>query len=181
MSSTPPSTCSQIAHTAPPSSPAHSPTLPATTTSPSRTWTSPLFARTARGKASNEPGGLPHVPGGDGRAEHRHGARPYRCLPNPSPVTRRREVLPMTTTDTDALKERIAAALTEHWRAKHTATGTPCSGCAAAVLPIVAEEVRKAKAEAWQEGVNFALPNAETTWYPQHNPYRATHYPEETP
>src|SRR5699024_9715767 len=52
---------------------------------------------------------------------------------------------------------------------------------AAAVLPIVAVEVRKAKAGAWQEGVNFALPNAETTWYPQHNPYRATHYPEETP
>src|SRR5699024_10130995 len=150
MSSTPPSTCSQIAHTARPSSPAHSPTLPATTSSPSRTWTSPLFASTATGKASNDPqrrdpGGLPHVPGGDGRAEHRHGARPYRCLPNPSPVTRRREVLPMTTTDTDALTERIAAALTEHWRAKHTATGTPCSGCAAAVLPIVAEEVRKAK------------------------------------
>src|SRR5699024_3415390 len=45
----------------------------------------------------------------------------------------------------------------------------------------VAEEVRKAKAEAWQEGVNFALPNAETTWYPQHNPYRATHYPEGDP
>ena len=47
---------------------------------------------------------------------------------------------------------------------------------AAAVLPIVAEEVRKAKAEAWQEGVNFALPNAETTWYPQHNPYRTTEH-----
>src|SRR5699024_8634901 len=96
MSSTPPSTCSQIAHTARPSSPAHSPTLPATTPSPSRTWTSPLFASTATGKASNDPqrrdpGGLPHVPGGDGRAEHRHGARPYRCLPNPSPVTRHRE------------------------------------------------------------------------------------------
>src|SRR5699024_482987 len=116
MSSTPPSTCSQIAHTALPSSPAHSPTLPATTTSPSRTWTSPLFASTATGKASNDPqrrdpGGLPHVPGGDGRAEHRHGARPYRRLPNPSPGTRCREVLPMTTTDTDALTERIARAL----------------------------------------------------------------------
>src|SRR5699024_1562077 len=53
-------------------------------------------------RRSNDPGGLPHVPGGDGRAEHRRGARPYRCLPNPSPGTRRREVLPMTTTDTDA-------------------------------------------------------------------------------
>ena len=45
----------------------------------------------------------------------------------------------------------------------------------------IARVRREAKAEAWQEGVNFALPNAETTWYPQHNPYRATHYPEETP
>ena len=33
---------------------------------------------------------------------------------------------------------------------------------------------RDAKAEGWQAGVNFALPNAETTWYPQHNPYRVT-------
>ena len=64
----------------------------------------------------------------------------------------------MTTTDTDALAERIAAALTEHWRAKHTATGTPCSGCTAAVLPIVAVEVRKAKAEALREAAQeFAL------------------------
>lgn len=60
----------------------------------------------------------------------------------------------MTTTDTDALTECIAAALTEHWRAKHTATGTPCSGCTAAVLPSVAEEVRKAKAEALREAAD---------------------------
>ena len=45
---------------------------------------------------------------------------------------------------------------------------------AAAVLPIVAEEVRKAKAEAWQEGVNFALPSKETYWISKHNPHRAT-------
>src|SRR5699024_9170089 len=62
MRSTPPSTCSQIAHTARPSSPAHSPTLPATTPSPSRTWTSPLFASTATGKASNDPQRRPHPP-----------------------------------------------------------------------------------------------------------------------
>src|SRR5699024_4278823 len=62
MSSTPPSTCSQIAHTALPSSPAHSPTLPATTASPSRTWTSPLFASTATGKASNDPQRRPPPP-----------------------------------------------------------------------------------------------------------------------
>src|SRR5699024_9608722 len=116
MSSTPPSTCSQIAHTALPSSPAHSPTLPATTTSPSRTWSSPLFASTATGKESNEPQrrdpcGLLHEPGGDGRAKHSHGARPYRCLPNPSSWSRRREILPMTTTDTDALTERIERAI----------------------------------------------------------------------
>ena len=47
---------------------------------------------------------------------------------------------------------------------------------AAAVLPLIDAEVRAAKIEAWQEGVNFALPNAETTWYPQHNPYRVTQY-----
>src|SRR5699024_4416141 len=124
---------------------------PATTTSPSRTWTSPLFASTATGKVSNDPGGLPHVPGGDGRAEHRHGARPYRCLPSPSPVTRRREVLPMTTTDTDALTERIARAIhlddlaageAEPWGADEYLTAWYRRN-AAAVLPIVAEEVRK--------------------------------------
>ena len=47
---------------------------------------------------------------------------------------------------------------------------------ATAVLPIIAAEVQAAKIEVWQEGVNFALPNAETTWYPQHNPYRTTEY-----
>lgn len=82
----------------------------------------------------------------------------------------------MTTTDTDALTERIARALRQ--ATENGADRT--EDYAAAVLPIVADEVRKAKAGAWQEGVNFALPNAETTWYPQHNPYRATHYPEET-
>src|SRR5699024_6598426 len=81
------------------------------------------------------------------------------------------------TTDTAALQERIEAALI-----RATDDGADrTEEYAAAVLPIVAEEVRKAKAEAWQEGVNFALPNAETTWYPQHNPYRATHYPEGDP
>src|SRR5699024_1612157 len=147
----------------------------ATTTSPSRTWTSPLFASTATGKASNDPqrrdpGGLPHVPGGDGRAEHRHGARPYRCLPNPSPVTRHREVLPMT--DTNPLWQRIEHALwgdtqvydARDRRGTEVGVHAPVYEVVAAVLPIVPEEVRKAKAGAWQEGVNFALPNAETTW-----------------
>src|SRR5699024_9969325 len=122
---------------------------------------------------------------GDERAEHSHRARPYRCLPNTSPRTRPGEVLPMTTTDTDALKERIARAIhLDDWQAGEADPRGANEYLtawyrrnAAAVLPIVAEEVRKAKAGAWQEGVNFALPNAETTWYPQHNPYRATHYP----
>src|SRR5699024_6118795 len=146
-------------------------------------------------KASNDPqrrdpGGLPHVPGGDGRAEHRHGARPYRRLPNPTPGTRRREVLPMTTTDTDALQERIAEKMRESLTHKYGAGSdleapratrdgmvSQMGGhidvphLAEEVMVVVAAEVRKAKAEAWQEGVNFALPNAETTWYPQHNPY----------
>lgn len=39
---------------------------------------------------------------------------------------------------------------------------------AAAVLPII----RKAQADAWQAGVNFALPRAETTHFARHNPYR---------
>ena len=33
---------------------------------------------------------------------------------------------------------------------------------------------RDAKAEAWQEGVNFALPGKETYWISKHNPHRAT-------
>ena len=97
----------------------------------------------------------------------------------------------MTTTDTDALTERIARELfytespeerhRDGWLSAYSEDRYLYRDLAAAVLPIVAEEVRKAKAGAWQEGVNFALPNAETTWYPQHNPYRDTHHPEETP
>ena len=52
------------------------------------------------------------------------------------------------TTDTDALTERIRAAM-------HDASPDilPCEQSrAAAVLPLVAVEVRKAKAEAWDEG-----------------------------
>ena len=106
----------------------------------------------------------------------------------------------MTTTDTDALQERIAEKMRESLTHKYGAGSdleapratrdgmvSQMGGhidvphLAEEVMGIVAAEVRKAKAGAWQEGVNFALPNAETTWYPQHNPYRATHYPEETP
>ena len=53
----------------------------------------------------------------------------------------------MTTTDTDALAERIARALRQE-----TDDGADrTEDYAAAVLPIVAEEVRKAKAEALRE------------------------------
>ena len=65
------------------------------------------------------------------------------------------------------------------WDAIHDARSTPSghaptSAIVAAVLPIVAEEVRKAKVEAWQEGVNFALPGKETYWISKRNPHRAT-------
>ncbi|MGO1349697.1 MAG: hypothetical protein ACTMIL_12735 [Brevibacterium aurantiacum] len=39
---------------------------------------------------------------------------------------------------------------------------------AARLLPII----RKAQADAWQAGVNFALPRAETTHFARHNPHR---------
>ena len=85
-------------------------------------------------------------------------------------------------TDTAALQERIEAALwgvtqvydARDGRGTEVGVHAPVYEVAAAVLPIVAAEAQAAKAEAWQEGVNFALPNAETTWYPQHNPYRET-------
>ena len=73
------------------------------------------------------------------------------------------------TTDTTALQERIAEALAEHWRRKHSTllTSGPCSGCsrvaAAAVLPIVAVEVRKAKAEAWDEAYGLGVADAHTS------------------
>src|SRR5699024_5627387 len=119
-----------------------------------------------------------HVPGGDGRAEHRRGARPYRCLPNPSPETRHREVLPMTTTDTDALQERIAEKMRESLTHKYGAGSdleapratrdgmvSQMGGhidvphLAEEVMVVVAAEVRKAKAEALREcsdGIDLA-------------------------
>ena len=58
----------------------------------------------------------------------------------------------MTTTDTDALTERVARVIHD-MRAvdKYPGDGHHPFNIAAAVLPIVAEEVRKAKAEAWRE------------------------------
>ena len=48
------------------------------------------------------------------------------------------------------------------------ADDAPTDYIAAAVLPII----RKAQADAWQAGVNFALPRAETTHFARHNPHR---------
>ena len=89
------------------------------------------------------------------------------------------------TTNTTALQERIARILNDGgWTFEgihEPGDYDECEDCRFAVDPIaariaqeVAAEVQAAKIEAWQEGVNFAIPNAETTWYPQHNPYRAT-------
>ena len=96
------------------------------------------------------------------------------------------------TTDTTALQERIARVIYgedpkwgytqagDHhgvaWETLPEPIQHDMLGMAADVLPIIAAEVQAAKIKAWQEGVNFALPNAETTWYPQHNPYRTTEH-----
>lgn len=71
------------------------------------------------------------------------------------------------------LWEAVAKVRDHHPRVFNDA---PTDDVVAAILPIIAAEMQAAKAEAWQEGVNFALPNAETTWYPQHNPYRTTEH-----
>ena len=54
----------------------------------------------------------------------------------------------------DDLQDRIARALSEHWRDMHTNESLGKQRMlAAAVLPIVEAEVRKAKAEALREAV----------------------------
>ena len=90
----------------------------------------------------------------------------------------------MVITDTDALEERIARELfytespeerhRDGWLSAYSEDRYLYRDLAAAVLPIVADEVRKGKAGAWQEGVNFALPSKETYWISKHNPHRAT-------
>lgn len=70
----------------------------------------------------------------------------------------------MTTTDTDALKKRLARALyviwwTDHMQDPSASYDHPlnedareaCESAADALLPVVAEEARKAKAEALRE------------------------------
>ena len=71
----------------------------------------------------------------------------------------------MTTTDTDALTERIARALFEvrddaydldEWEDLDSTDRERWMCDAAAVLPLVAVEARKAKAEAWDEAASHA-------------------------
>lgn len=61
----------------------------------------------------------------------------------------------MTTTDIDALDEEIRDAVTglyaEYGYYAHSISVDEAAEIATAVLPIIAEEVRKAKAEAWEE------------------------------
>ena len=71
------------------------------------------------------------------------------------------------------LWEAVAKVRDHHPRVFNDA---PTADVVAAILPIIAAEMQAAKAEAWQEGVNFALPNAETTWYPPPNPDRTTEH-----
>ena len=70
------------------------------------------------------------------------------------------------TADPTELHERVAEELyyEQHpegrrrndWRTEHPVTRYEFLDRAAAILPIVAEEVRKAKAEAWDEGYSEA-------------------------
>lgn len=79
----------------------------------------------------------------------------------------------MTGKNTDELREKIAWALwTEDGLEDHGVTVAEYRGLAAAVLPIVEAEVRKAKAEAWDEGHNTRRTVEKGGWYL--NPYRAT-------
>lgn len=84
----------------------------------------------------------------------------------------------MTATDTDALTERIARVLEPHTWESHDEWVEPghvnhaladavvmvSLDNAAAVLPIVAEEVRKAKAEALREAAGPEWGNNNTLW-----------------
>ena len=96
----------------------------------------------------------------------------------------------MTTTDTDALTERIARAFYENrvaaiesdqerqswptWDDHEKADADEWRDAAAAVLPIVAAEVRKAKAEAWDEGAQAQADTYGGQIDTGPNPYRET-------
>ena len=76
------------------------------------------------------------------------------------------------------LQERIARALWDHAVADGVRIIPDCRLLAAAVLPIVAEEVRKAKAEAWERGhvcgYSDAQDTARSITHGPHNPYTKT-------
>ena len=90
------------------------------------------------------------------------------------------------TTDTTALQERIARALYENaeyygpedaqpsWDLRDNEERGEWMEIAAAVLPIVAVEVRKAKADAWDEG--YAWGCFDDTDGFTRNPYREESY-----
>ena len=88
------------------------------------------------------------------------------------------------TTDTDALQERIAEELyyDQHPEGRHRSewpavvypdTAYECRDLAAAVLPIIAAEVKSAKAEAWDEGYLDRSPYGGRARSRADNPYRA--------
>ena len=68
------------------------------------------------------------------------------------------------TADTTALQERIAEALAEHWRRKHSTllTSGPCSGCSRVAADAVAAELQAAKAEALRDAAGDIAWSAET-------------------
>ena len=89
----------------------------------------------------------------------------------------------MSTTDTDALKERIARALFEvrddaydldEWEDLDSTDRERWMCDAAAVLPLVAVEARKAKAEAWDEGAQAQANTYGGQIDTGPNPYRET-------
>lgn len=87
----------------------------------------------------------------------------------------------MTTTDTDALKEIIAAALWNRALDNGERIIPDCHVLAAAVLPIIAAQVQAAKAAAWDEGYEAGMLDTyrlgrdmDLTITPAPNPYRET-------
>lgn len=109
-------------------------------------------------------------------AENRAGATYERLGDDPRPHLPHSQGAVMTdafTTTDEALAEQIARALAleNGYDPDHSCDEWAVDayrGDAAAVLPII----RKAQADAWQAGVNFALPRAETTHFARHNPHR---------
>ena len=84
----------------------------------------------------------------------------------------------MTSTDLTPLQERIAESFcepTHRSRWPLALVNTYCGQCwekATTVLPIVAEEVRKAKVEAWDEGYLDRSPYGGRAQSRADNPYR---------